>query len=323
MRPIGSFLAIVLISTLFLIAYHICTHHEKTTKTTKLTETINTINRKNIFFIETKFDKFILTPRESCSIESAANKHINSIVTVYNINGNFDMSNENVKRLSTIPNVRLKFINLTEAFSDTPLATWYKSDAIKNSIHPTEHMSDALRIALLYKNGGIYSDTDSITIRPLDQLRNTVSDQGDNSLGNGVLIFDKDSEILLEYMTTFANNFRGDLWSYQGPEMLDALVKKRCNVENLNLIYNKPEECAGITVKPVTALFFVHYTQYQIYYSNDSTFAVDESETFAVHLFGRMSRNISTKVGNGSFIDRLFRQHCPLNYQLMLKEGAI
>ncbi|GAB6023651.1 Lactosylceramide 4-alpha-galactosyltransferase [Chamberlinius hualienensis] len=266
---------------------------------------------RTIFFIETLIDKYDLTSREACAIESAANKH-KSTVTVYNTNGPFNISNKYIQLLNTLPNVHLEVLNVAEAFRETPLESWYQSDALQSSKYPTVHTSDALRIALVYKTGGIYLDTDNVVVRSLDKFRNTIGDQGFNKLGSSVLIFDKHSEIIHEYMTQFANDFRGELWDHQGPVMLDKLVKKRCNVTKLNEIYDQPHKCGGITVKPQNVFLLLKFTDFFVYLFD---VPLDYSDTYIVHIYGTLSRN--TKAEKESFLEKLFRRHCPLSYQLM------
>jgi lactosylceramide 4-alpha-galactosyltransferase len=63
-------------------------------------------------------------------------------------------------------------------------------------------MSDVLRIATVYKNGGIYLDLDCLVIKSLSSLKNAVGfeDVSHTMLANGVLIFDRHHPFLADAM---------------------------------------------------------------------------------------------------------------------------
>lgn len=67
--------------------------------------------------------------------------------------------------LLDFPEVRLVRLDLAAVLRDTPAQGIADNDTLKFSEYPVEHASDLLRLALLWKFGGTYSDLDVITIR--------------------------------------------------------------------------------------------------------------------------------------------------------------
>ena len=117
-----------------------------------------------MYFIETS-DRSWLTPREACSLESAAlmsNLRINIIFT----SSFLDLHDNSTCYLyQTVPNIHFYTVKLKDAFDDTPLERIYQREEFRNSKFRIIHLSDMLRTAIIYKKGGFYSDLDSITLR--------------------------------------------------------------------------------------------------------------------------------------------------------------
>ncbi|GAB6029466.1 hypothetical protein CHUAL_005220 [Chamberlinius hualienensis] len=279
------------------------------------------LSENSLFFVETKAGKYILSPKESCAVESAAITHPNSSVTVYNTHGHFDMSDTYSKLLSTLPNVHFKYISLDEIFSHTQLESWHRNNVIQSSQFQTEHQSDGIRLALLYKFGGIYLDTDVIVIQPLEQMKNTIGDSGLNCIVNHVLIFDKNSPFISECMTEFTKHFNGHSYNHQGPFMIDHLIKKWCKIKTLKRIYNQPLRCNGITVKPRETFQPVYFIFNRLIFQRDMQ--VNLSNSYAYHLNAKGTRNYRAKINQGTFVERLFKKYCPLTYKNILKDGYI
>ncbi|KAK9124467.1 hypothetical protein Sjap_014069 [Stephania japonica] len=97
-----------------------------------------------------------------------------------------------------------------------------------------QNLSNLLRLAVLYKYGGIYLDTDFIVLKKLTDLRNTIGAQSVdpisgkwNRVNNAILIFDKKHPILKEFIERFSVNFDGNRWGFNGPHMLTTVIEKQ------------------------------------------------------------------------------------------------
>ncbi|KAM0942263.1 putative lactosylceramide 4-alpha-galactosyltransferase [Dioscorea sansibarensis] len=122
----------------------------------------------------------------------------------------------------------------TFLFSQTPAESWFKK-LIQGSIDPGEvslaqNMSNLLRLAILYKFGGIYLDTDVILMKSLHGLENVIGAQtldvhGNWSrLNNAVMIFSKGHPLVLKFIEEFVETFDGKKWGYNGPYLVSRVV---------------------------------------------------------------------------------------------------
>ena len=87
---------------------------------------------------------------------------------------------------------------------------WYNSGRLKESQYPHIHLSDAIRVAILYKNGGIYLDLDCIVLRPINCLRNTAGylKTLPSWIENGVMSFDQSHPFLNFLMKVMAQYYK-------------------------------------------------------------------------------------------------------------------
>ena len=121
-----------------------------------------------MFFLETSGRSW-LTPREACALESAARfsgLRVNIILT----SSFLDLYDNSTCFLYMFSNISFFTIKLRDAFQDTPLDRFYQREEYRRSEHKTTHLSDALRYALVYKQGGFYSDLDTVTIRSIASI---------------------------------------------------------------------------------------------------------------------------------------------------------
>ena len=117
-----------------------------------------------MYFFETSGRSW-LTPREACSLESASLKS-NLQVNIIFTSSFLDLhDNSTCYLFQTVPNIHFYTIKLKDAFEGTPLERIYQRAEFRKSSYGPTHLSDMLRVAIIYKYGGFYSDLDSITIK--------------------------------------------------------------------------------------------------------------------------------------------------------------
>ncbi|KFP71877.1 hypothetical protein N310_12815, partial [Acanthisitta chloris] len=131
----------------------------------------------NVFFVETSEQtnpSYLFT----CSVESAARTHPRTKVVVLMkglAKGNTSLPNHwAFSLLSCFPNVEIRPLDLPELFSGTPLEKWYSWPLRHLEPYFLPILSDACRIVLMWKFGGIYLDTDFIVLKNLQNLTNGV-----------------------------------------------------------------------------------------------------------------------------------------------------
>jgi hypothetical protein len=94
--------------------------------------------------------------------------------------------------LKSYPNVRIRFVNLTEFTQGTKMEKFFSENRVKNSPYRLEHTSDVLRMLVLNKYGGLYLDLDVISLYPVRLMRskNFVCLEGNNVFANAILMMD-------------------------------------------------------------------------------------------------------------------------------------
>ena len=65
------------------------------------------------------------------------------------------------------PNIKYSYVNVSTFFDGTPIEDLWRSNEVLRSQYLIVHTSDLLRLAVLWRYGGTYSDTDVIFLKPL------------------------------------------------------------------------------------------------------------------------------------------------------------
>ncbi|GFZ03089.1 alpha 1,4-glycosyltransferase family protein [Actinidia rufa] len=119
----------------------------------------------------------------------------------------------------------------------TVAESWFnrlrKGDVDPGEVSLGQNLSNLLRLALLYKFGGVYIDTDVILLKSLSKLRNVIGAQtidletGNWSrLNNAVMVFDKGHPLLYKFIEEFALTFDGNKWGHNGPYLVSRVVSR-------------------------------------------------------------------------------------------------
>ncbi|XP_057376748.1 lactosylceramide 4-alpha-galactosyltransferase-like [Daphnia carinata] len=288
---------------------------------------------KRIFFIESSGEK-CLRPRQACAIESAArtNPDMNIYVHMalypapgspemeggYGLNAHCQMMDILTKQF---PNVKIIREDLTRHFIGTPLEALLQSGALEKSKFAYQHLSDAVRIAMLHKSGGIYLDLDVITLRSLNCLRNTAGEvrsaEYKAGIENGVLIFDKGHELLNHYMRLIPQIYDPSSRECIGPHgLLKAAgefcgfgICEGCDFGQLWICRNN----WNITVLYTEAFYPIPFRNRIRFY--EPTFPLSELDnlqtSYLVHVYGS---GHGAQVSHSSLYGFLAQRFCPSVY---------
>ncbi|KAA8517311.1 hypothetical protein F0562_017604 [Nyssa sinensis] len=126
--------------------------------------------------------------------------------------------------------------DLSFLFKDTPAEAWF-NDIKTGKRDPGEiplaqNLSNLIRLAILYKYGGIYLDTDFIVLKDFSGMRNSIGAQSIDAYGNwtrlnnAVLVFDKNHPLLYKFIEEFASTFDGNRWGHNGPYLVSRVVER-------------------------------------------------------------------------------------------------
>ena len=222
-----------------------------------------------MFFLETSGRSWI-TPREACCLESAS-RMSNLQVTVLLISSFLDLNeNSSCYLFQQYPNIHFYTIDLQDAFQHTPLEKIIERKEFKTSQHKAIHLSDMLRLAIIYKNGGFYSDLDTVTIKDLSQFHNIIGQTNmkdttldylsklehfstiigvDNlknmsakHLQNAEFKFEKNHKLLWKTMEEIAKRYEGRHRIEIGPLFITSVVKSFYNVTDIEHFKNQELE---------------------------------------------------------------------------------
>lgn len=203
-------------------------------------------------------------------------------------------------------------------FKDTHAEKWFnglkKGNVSPGEVSLGQNMSNLLRLALLYKFGGIYMDTDVIVLKTLTKLRNAIGAQSidlENGnwsrLNNAVLIFDKKHPLVYKFIEEFALTFDGNKWGHNGPYLVSRVVSRVNRTPGFDF-----------TVLPPSAFYPVNWSRVKSLFKGPEGKAHStwlrkkleqiKSESFAVHLWNRQSRKI--KAESGSIINHIMLDCC-------------
>ncbi|CAA0836298.1 alpha 1-4-glycosyltransferase family protein [Striga hermonthica] len=181
-----------------------------------------------------------------------------------------------------------------------------------------QNLSNLIRLAALYKYGGVYMDTDFIVLKDISGLKNSIGAQSVDlsgkwtRLNNAFLVFEKKHFLLHKFIEDFGLSFDGNIWGYNGPYLVSRVV---------NGLVETGEEEHNFTVLPPEAFYPVYWNRVAGFFtrpegSSGAKWARAQARklnrsSYAVHLWNSQSRRL--EIEEGSIVDSLISSHCILS----------
>ncbi|NWV20440.1 A4GAT galactosyltransferase, partial [Origma solitaria] len=271
----------------------------------------------NVFFVETS-DQTNPSYLFSCSVESAARTHPTARVVVLMkglAKGNASLPKHwAFSLLSCFPNVQIQPLDLTELFSGTPLRRWYWWPLRHWEPHFLPVLSDACRIVLMWKFGGIYLDTDFIVLKNLQNFTNALGIQDEDVLNGAFLSFKPKHEFIELCMQDFVQNYNGWVWGHQGPELLTRVFKKWCSLKTI-----KSMNCKGVSALAPEAVYPIPWQDWKRLFEAVDALELQQllKNTYAVHIWNKLSHETKLEVPSQALLAQLYSQFCPATYAKM------
>ncbi|XP_075720032.1 alpha-1,4-N-acetylglucosaminyltransferase-like [Rhinoderma darwinii] len=279
----------------------------------------------SILFLETT-DRMKPPSLVLCAIESAARMYPDRPV-VFFMKGLGDIITEDYEKivgeylptLSAYKNIYIFPLQLEKLFTDTPFMPWYKKIDPEKEVYWTHIKSDACRVAIIWKYGGIYMDTDVISIRPIPE-KNFLAAEHAAATSSGVFGLSPHHKLTWEFMENFVQNYRGEIWGHQGPGVFTRVVKKYCGNPQFKSVDNV--KCANVSYFHPERFYPISYGSWRRYFEvwkDLPTF----SNSYALHLWNYMNSKGKTMVaGSNTLVEHLYRQYCPSTYEAILKNST-
>lgn len=283
-----------------------------------------------------------------CAIESAAKNNRNFRVQVLSIRSQL-VDRQLQSLVDVYPNIVLMKFMPIELFRDTPLAAWWQSGRVFKSPYMIAHISDAARLALLWKYGGVYSDLDTITIKSFQSLLDNGGRGGvgylyenADSVGNGVLVFAPAHRFIARVMDAFASGYDPYVWGANGPTTFLNMLKTHCNVNNVLELMSNTEYFSkannntsvsnnpcDVTVFPEKFFYPFRYIddEYRVLFEKNGGKFVDAASkltsAYSVHYYGFKSKDLKVSTRETTFFGFLAACNCELTYRHLDSNGLL
>ncbi|KAF7803491.1 lactosylceramide 4-alpha-galactosyltransferase [Senna tora] len=203
-------------------------------------------------------------------------------------------------------------------FKDTHAESWYnrlKEGNVKpGGISLGQNLSNLLRLALLYKFGGIYMDADVIVLKSFSKLRNTIGAQNFDAktgkwsrLNNALLVFDKKHPLLFKFIEEFALTFNGNKWGHNGPYLVSRVVSRVSGRAGFNFTVVPPSAFYPVDWRSIGSLFQGPRDELQSKWVVKKLGQI-QKQSLAVHLWNKRSRKL--EVEKGSIVDSIISGCC-------------
>uniref|UniRef100_A0A0A9D6U6 Alpha 1,4-glycosyltransferase domain-containing protein n=1 Tax=Arundo donax TaxID=35708 RepID=A0A0A9D6U6_ARUDO len=154
--------------------------------------------------------------------------------------------------------------NLDELLESTPThvfaSVWYEWRQTK--YYPL-HYSELVRLAALYKYGGIYLDSDVIILKPLSSLRNSIGaakqDYRNSNFSGAVLAFEKQSPFLAECLKEFYSTYDDTLVQWNGAELMTRVLSNLSSKADENMGHLDIKWEPSVTFYPISSADITRY----------------------------------------------------------------
>ncbi|XP_078065395.1 lactosylceramide 4-alpha-galactosyltransferase-like [Mustelus asterias] len=288
----------------------------------------NLMKSPGIMFVETT-DTVEPSALAVCSVESASLRNPGKPVYYFlkGFSGNLSHYprrwHKAIHVLSSLKNVTISPLSLKALFQDTPLSSWYEKVNPYWEKYWIHVLSDACRIALLWKYGGIYLDTDIISLRPLE-FRNFICAEGYEVANGAALGFEKQHQFIWDCMEDYVSNYDGGTWGSQGPALVSRVLKRWCQSNELGQFFNL--ECKGISYLPPKYFYPISYTRWETYFQRwqESNIKSFFAESKGVHVWNykNFGQQKQVTAGSGTLMEYFFSKYCPTTYKSLVKNAS-
>ncbi|KAF3449730.1 hypothetical protein FNV43_RR10461 [Rhamnella rubrinervis] len=202
---------------------------------------------------------------------------------------------------------------------NTPAETWLQAMTSGTRdpgyIPMSQNLCNLIRLAMLYKYGGVYLDTDFIILKDLSELRNSVGAQSVDHetknwtrLNGAVMIFDINHPLLVDFIEEFASTFNGNKWGHNGPFLVSRVIERVGSTSGYNVTVLPPKAFYPVDWIKIRRLFKKPENGVESRWAESMLNELNDGETYAVHLWNKRSREL--KIEEGSVMARLILDHC-------------
>lgn len=234
------------------------------------------------------------------SIDSALYHHPKAKVSIYSSSLPSDFLDE-WKKLGY--DVSVERLHMKNRAAGTPLEYWSANlEKWHDGPFYYAHLSDAARLLVLYKEGGVYFDTDVVFVNSMDSVKNVVGWERSDSLCNALMAFDSRNPYLEEVLRQFNDHYVMDDWAGNGPVLLTKVYD------------GKFKNSDQIHALEKAAFYLISWDDVHRYFDKQSARDIDRDlqilrqKAYVVHFWN--SRSHDLVVHPESLMARMFTSYC-------------
>ncbi|KAG5230490.1 alpha 1,4-glycosyltransferase family protein [Salix suchowensis] len=251
--------------------------------------------------------------RHQRGLESLLSHHRDACVVIFSETIDLDFFKDSFVKDGY--KVAVAMPNLDELLKDTPThiftSVWFHWR--KTKYYPT-HYSELVRLAALYKYGGIYLDSDIIVLNSLSSLDNTVgleNPRAGSSLNGAVMAFRKHSPFITKCLNEFYMTYDDTRLRWNGADLLTRVASKFLSKENKSINQE-------LKVQPSYIFFPISSQNITSYFTTpenenekahqDALFEKILSESLTFHFWNSLTSTLTPE--SGSLVSRLIDHSC-------------
>lgn len=207
--------------------------------------------------------------------------------------------------------------NLDELLESTPThvfaSVWYEWRQTK--YYPL-HYSELVRLAALYKYGGIYLDSDVVVLKPLTFLQNSIGAtnhiSGNSSFSGAVLAFEKHSHFLAECLQEFYSTYDDTLVQWNGAELMTRVVSNLSSKADEKMGHLDAQLEPYVTFYPISSTDIARYFSVpdnMVQKANHDTIfyrIINDSTTF--HFWNGITSALVPE--SNSLVEKILNRYC-------------
>eukprot|EP00923_Selenidium_pygospionis_P028718 GHVN01051424.1.p1 GENE.GHVN01051424.1~~GHVN01051424.1.p1 ORF type:complete len:368 (+),score=-4.54 GHVN01051424.1:352-1455(+) len=221
-------------------------------------------------------------------------------------------------------------VDFNEIIQGTPLELLYTGLKPLGKFEK-QNRANAIRLAIIYKEGGMYLDGDMITVRDPGLLENgagwelyRIRDKRYPLLNNAAFRFERKSPMLLQLMTQFVRHYNGDKWGMNGPSLFTRTFKDFCTLQrDEHPMYYKCDNNETFQVWPPRLIYPIGMPKIKSNYSQDLGYLLKVSDPIFIHFWSHASKSTeesTCKKGSTPYINSILGvarfSLCPTSFKV-------
>jgi hypothetical protein len=318
-KIIKFFLLLVIIAVLLISQYYRFINSEDTFKNLQ-----NNDRLLNIFFIESNPNREYFDYRQLCSIESAAKHNPHIQIYVKSVKAKFE--NEHI--MKKYANIKLEHINVTDILTNTSLSDWWlKKRLSKIPYFSFAQASNALRYAIVYSQGGMYADLDTVFLKncgPLLNYSGFFFEEPNGFIGNSFFVATRKHPFLSFLMDKFVIDFKADVWGISGPKLITKYLPIYCKANSNDMLVNlnRKNDCNLVTF-PYAYAHAVKWSDAHLLFQSNYTFDMQRlANSYSIHFASYMTKQVTLSWNLSNAYEILAAINCPCVYAMASQTKA-